>query len=371
MTSTDIKKPLNVVIACGGTGGHLFPGIAVAQELKKRGHHVILQMSQKKIDSQSTQNYGDLEFKTVEAIAMPKIPSLAMFGFFKKLFKAQRSCKALFQEMKTDVVLGMGGFTSFPAIRAAHKMGIKTFVHDSNALPGKANRLTSRWCDKVLLGVEEAKHYISNKNRCVITGTPVRLEMLEKPDPSEAKQYFHLPQNRPTVLVMGGSQGAKNLNSLVVEAASQCQELCDFLIITGASDYERVKQLAEGMNHVHVLEFCSTMSLAYAAADVVISRSGASSLTELAHVGKGALLIPYPYAADDHQAHNARVFAAHGAAKMIRESSLTPDDIVTFLCEVLHDKNILQTMNSSARQMDVPDAASQIADIIEQSQGNA
>ena len=258
----------------------------------------------------------------------------------------------------------MGGFTSFPPVYAAHRKGIRTYVHDSNALPGKANRMTAKCCTNVLLGIEEARHYF-NPAKCIVTGTPVRQEMEERRDKDESRAELNLPKDRRVALVMGGSQGARNLNSLVIEAARQCADLCDFLIITGSADFARVSQLTADMPHVHVIEFCSAMATAYAAADVVISRSGASSLTELAHMGKAALLVPYPFAADDHQAHNARVFAAHGAARMMRENTLTPDDIAAFLNEVFKDSSLLASMNECALRLDTPDAVSRIANVIE------
>ncbi len=363
-TSLHTGSPLNIVIACGGTGGHLFPGIAVAQELKQRGHRVVLLISQKKVDAQSIKNYGDLDFRAIEAIAMPKIPSLGMFSFGVKLYKAIRYCGALLDELKADVVIGMGGFTSFPPVYAAHRKGIRAYVHDSNAMPGKANRMTAKWCDAVLLGVKEAANYFKPGQKCIVTGTPVRKEMVNIIDRHTARDTMGMPQDKRIVMVMGGSQGAKNLNSLVVEAAARCAELCDFMIITGAKDYTRICDLTKDMPHVHVIEFCSDMASAYAAADLVIARSGASSLTELAHLGKAALLVPYPFAADDHQAHNARVFAAHGAARMMRESTLTPDDITAFLHEVLENPALLAEMNEAALKLDTPDAASRIADVI-------
>ena len=153
MTEHSPSRPtLNIVIACGGTGGHLFPGIAVAQELKKRGHNVTLLISQKKVDAQASKNYGDLNFRTIEAIAMPKIPSMSLLGFGLRLYKAIRFSRSLLDEVNADVVIGMGGFTSFPPVYAAHRKGIRTYVHDSNALPGKANRMTAKCCTNVLLG---------------------------------------------------------------------------------------------------------------------------------------------------------------------------------------------------------------------------
>ncbi|MEG0024423.1 MAG: undecaprenyldiphospho-muramoylpentapeptide beta-N-acetylglucosaminyltransferase [Akkermansia sp.] len=364
MTTSD-KQSLSVVIACGGTGGHLFPGIAVAQELKKRGHRVTLLISKKNVDAEASEQYGDLEFRSVEAVALPKLPSLAMFKFFRKLWKTWRTSKAIFKEVGAEVVVGMGGFTSLPPVVVANRMKLKTFVHDSNALPGKANRLTAKWCDHVLLGVGEAAHYFA-KTKCVVTGTPIRAEMESIIPRETARAHFGLKLEDKVVLAMGGSQGAKNLNSLIIEAAGKCSDLCKFIIITGSADYNRVATLAEGMHHVNVLSFCSEMPMAYGAADLVISRSGASSLTELAHVGKPALLVPYPYAADDHQAHNARVFSAYGAAHVCREESLTSDSIATFLRDLLSDETKYNEMQRAVKGQDVPDAAHRIADMIEQ-----
>mgnify|MGYP000174832040 FL=1 len=230
MTEPSPSRPtLNIVIACGGTGGHLFPGIAVAQELKKRGHNVTLLISQKKVDAQASKNYGDLNFRTIEAIAMPKIPSMSLLGFGLRLYKAIRFSRSLLDEVNADVVIGMGGFTSFPPVYAAHRKGIRTYVHDSNALPGKANRMTAKCCTNVLLGIEEARHYF-NPAKCIVTGTPVRQEMEERRDKDESRAELNLPKDRRVALVMGGSQGARNLNSLVIEAARQCADLCLSLI---------------------------------------------------------------------------------------------------------------------------------------------
>ena len=290
--------------------------------------------------------------KGMHYIVMEYVEGITLKTYIEK--KGQLSFK---EAVSIAIQVGRG-------IEAAHRKGIRTYVHDSNALPGKANRMTAKCCTNVLLGIEEARHYF-NPAKCIVTGTPVRQEMEVRKDRREAREELNLPQDRRVVLVRGCVQGARNLNSLVIEAARQCAELCDFLIITGSADFERVSQLTADMPHVHVIEFCSAMASAYAAADVVVSRSGASSLTELAHMGKAALLVPYPFAADDHQAHNARVFAAHGAARMMRENTLTPDDIAAFLKEVFTDSALLASMNECALRLDMPDAVSRIANVIE------
>lgn len=355
----------SIVIACGGTGGHLFPGVAVAQELQNRGHRVTLLISRKNVDARASEQYGNLDFKVVEAVAMPKIPSLGMIGFAGRLWRSIKTSKKIFREVGADAVLGMGGFTSFPAVLAASRMGLKTYVHDSNALPGKANRLNAKWCDRVLLGLDEATHYFE-EGKSIVTGTPIREEMKQRHSRQESLAHFGLEDDgKPVVLAMGGSQGAKNLNTLVIEAAKECGDLCRFILITGSLDYERVSELTRGMPNMHAFDFCSAMPLAYGAADAVICRSGASSLTELAHMGKTALLVPYPYAADDHQAHNARVFAAHGAGQVCREESLRKEVIVGFLQDLFNSPEKLKEMEQASLAMDVPDAASRIADVIE------
>ncbi len=357
------EHPLNIVIACGGTGGHLFPGIAVAEELKKAGHRPMLLISQKSVDAQASRKYGDLDFRTVEAIAKPRVCSLKIFPFAWKLLRTWRTCKRILREVDADVVLGMGGFTSLPPVKIAHALGKRTYVHDSNALPGKANRLTSRWCDAVLLGMQEAAHYFP-KSRCLVTGTPIRAELQQSIPPSEARERLGLDPGAPVVLAMGGSQGARSLNSAIIEAAAQAGNM-QFLLLAGQADYERARELAASLTNVAVLPFCSDMATAYAAATAVIARSGASSLTELSALGKAALLVPFPFAADDHQTHNARVYAAGGAARMVRQNLLTADVILSFVRDIVLDDEARQRMEDAARARANDDAAAHIAHVLE------
>ncbi|MGE9269662.1 MAG: UDP-N-acetylglucosamine--N-acetylmuramyl-(pentapeptide) pyrophosphoryl-undecaprenol N-acetylglucosamine transferase, partial [Verrucomicrobiales bacterium] len=184
-----MSKKKKVIIACGGTGGHLFPGIAVAEELERQGHEVLLLISEKKVDAQSSEKYGELRFKTIPAIAKPATMSPKMIPFLFRLWSTVKQCRAIIKQEQADVVLGMGGFTSLPPVMAGKKMGLATFVHDSNAVPGKANRLTARWCRKVLLGFDEAKRFFPN-SETVITGTPVRKELEQLPSQAEARAKY-------------------------------------------------------------------------------------------------------------------------------------------------------------------------------------
>ena len=353
------KKPLNVIIACGGTGGHLFPGIAVAQQLRLLGHRPTLLISRKEVDADASRKYGDLEFHSVPAIAKPPLLSLRTPGFLWKLLTTYLSCKRIIKKAGADVVVGMGGFTSLPPVKAGRALGLRTYVHDSNAMPGKSNRMTARWCTKVLLGLGEAAPYFPGSD-CVVVGTPVRQELLQLPTPADARQTLGLPAEGPVILVVGGSQGAKNLNSMLIEAA-KADPGVHYLVIAGKSDYERVNGLAGGAPNITVMGFCSDMPAAYAAADGVIARAGASTLTELSIIGKACFLVPFPFAADDHQTANARVFADAGAAVLCQQSELTTAKVHDFVHGTIMNPTAREAMETAMRAQARPEAATTIA----------
>lgn len=354
---------MKVIIACGGTGGHLFPGVAVAQELRSRGHEVKLLISQKKVDARASEKYKNLNFDTVPAVAKPKTLSLKMIPFLWKMRKTVKQCKKMHQEFNTDAVIGMGGFTSLAPVLAGHKMGAKAYVHDSNALPGKANRLTARWCDKILLGFEDARKYFPME-KVEITGTPVREEIESLPSRDEAAEKLGLDPAMKTVMVMGGSQGAKKLNDYVVGAA-KAMPAVQFLHITGNGDFERMqKAVGESKNH-KLMAFCDDMGAVYAVSDLVLMRSGASSLTEISYLGLASILVPYPYAADDHQTLNAEVFEKADAALLRPESDLDEGSLVADISSILDDTEKLVNMSAASQALSVADAAERICAVIE------
>lgn len=357
-----MQQNLKVIIACGGTGGHLFPGIAVAQQLKSMGHRPVLLISRKDVDAEASKKYGDLEFHTVEAVAKPALLSLRTPGFIWKLLRTYLSCKSIIRQEKADVVLGMGGFTSMPPVRAGKKLGLRTYVHDSNAMPGKSNRMTARWCTAVLLGLKEAATYFPG-SKCIVTGTPVREELQNLPAQAEARERMGLPQDKPVILVTGGSQGARNLNSMLIEAAKADPQV-QYFVIAGKQDYERVQALAEGARNITVIGFCADMAAAYAAADGVITRAGASTLTELSYIGKACLLVPFPFAADDHQTHNAKVFTDCGAAIMCQQANLTQEVVHDFVHNHILNPRARATMEEAMKQQARTDAARHIAETI-------
>jgi len=359
-----MSKSLNILIACGGTGGHLFPGIAVGEALRARGHQVLLLISEKQVDSAAAAKYAHLRFETVPAVAKPPSLSPRMLPFLWKTWSSIGRCKKILREFGADAVLGMGGFTSLPPVYAGHQLGLKTFIHDSNARPGRANVMTSRFCSQVFLGLDSAQAFFPQRET-VITGTPVRPEIIDLPSREEAANLFGLDPDKTTILVTGGSQGARRLNEISAEATAKLPPETQVLHIAGALDFERVCAIVEGRPGHKVLGFCDQMPFAYALADLVIGRAGASSLTEIAISGHPSILVPYPYAADDHQTCNAEVFAAAGAAKLVQERDLDAQKLAFLATSILQDLPTYKRMAKAARALAVPDAAVRVCAAIE------
>jgi UDP-N-acetylglucosamine--N-acetylmuramyl-(pentapeptide) pyrophosphoryl-undecaprenol N-acetylglucosamine transferase len=359
---------IRTVIACGGTGGHLFPGIAVAEALLARGGEALVLISEKEIDALATKGYDHLKFETLPAIAMPSIrsPKIIPFGF--RFLKTLSRCKKLVGGFNADVVLGMGGFTSLAPLMAGRRRGAKTFIHESNAFPGKANRVAARSADVVLLGLEACRKHFSGKEVEVV-GTPLREVMLTRPDRGEALRRFGLETDgRPTLLVMGGSQGARGLNRGVTGALDQVSEAgMQVIHLAGSLDVEETRKAYAGASVPHhVAAFSHEMEFAYAAADLAIARSGASSLAELSAFEIPTILIPYPFAADDHQTLNAKVYTEGGAAIMMKESELDARSFGGVLAEVMGDNGQrLSKMRAAMAELAVLDAAENICNSIE------
>lgn len=351
------------LIACGGTGGHLFPGIAVAEALQAAGHEALLMISRKEIDARATAGHDHLRFESVAAIAKPPTFSPGTPAFLWKLWKSIRHAKSRIRDANIDAVLGMGGFTSLPPVYAGHRLGLPTFIHDSNARPGRANILTSRFCTRVFIGMEAARPWFP-KAESMVTGTPVRPEILRRPCREDAARQFGLDPAKPTLLVTGGSQGARRLNEIVAAAARQLPESIQILHLAGPANQTDVEALYAGRPRCVVIGFCDAMHAALAAADVVVARSGASFLTEIAAVGLPAILVPYPFAADDHQTANAEVFETAGAAHLVQERDLDAASLASIVRTILEHPERRDAMAAAARRLAVPDAAGRVRDAI-------
>jgi len=363
MNVSETKTPF-VAIACGGTGGHLFPGIAVAEELKKRGCKISLLISPKEIDQQAVKAAQGMEIFTLPAVGLQNRNYLSFAISFWKSFRAAQE---IFRNRPPQAVLAMGGFTSAPPVLAGRKFGARTFLHESNTIPGRANRFLARYVDEAFVRFPETADRLKAPKKSV-TGTPVRPQFSGQ-SPSQmatCRASLGLESGLPTILVVGGSQGASGLNELILSALPLlASKNWQWLHLTGVNDFEKVKAAyaAEGLKAI-VKPFLAEMDLALGAATVAISRAGASSLAELAAVRLPSLLVPFPAAADNHQFFNAVAFEKTGAAKLLEQKNATPGKVAAILSEMIEDEAVRSKMQAALAQWHVPRAAAGIAENI-------
>ncbi len=363
---------MNVAIACGGTGGHLFPGLAVAEALRLRGHRVLLLVSEKEIDRHAFQLAAAIEVRAIPGIGLPPWTSPRIITFLAEQLRATRLCGQLFDDFEPDVVLGMGGFTSAPPVIAARRRRVPVVLHDSNAIPGRATRLLARWVAAVAVGMDECAARLPG--RCVVNaGTPVRASLRKRPA-GDARWQLGLETRRQTVLVVGGSQGARGLNDLMLAALPHLKHLArqlQFIHLTGEADFERVRAAWETTGFKAVVRpFQKEMELAYSAATLAVARAGAASLAELAWFGLPAILVPFPDAADNHQLFNAQFAARNGGARVMPQAETSGEMLARAVEEML----VSATRRDMAEKMAAlrrPDAAAAIATLLAQVAGVA
>lgn len=361
------KTPFRAVIACGGTGGHLFPGLAVAEVLHARGCEVLLFVSEKEIDSTALNAHPQFRAEKLPSVGMPRNPfSPAFIGFLRRCLESQRHSLRVFRKFRPHVVLGMGGFTSTPPIIAARLRGIPSFIHESNAIPGRANKLAARFASRVLLGFEDSRTAFRGVE-CIVTGTPVRKNLGQPLERETALKAFGLSSDRQTLLVTGGSQGASGINQLLFKSVPLLdQSRLQIIHLTGKNDDRLASANYQREEIPHfVAPFHHRMEEAYSAADLVVSRSGASSLSEVSRFGLPSVLIPYPFATDDHQSANAAIFTRAGAAVSLNERETTPENFAKLVEGLLKDSNRRAAMSAAAKNLDPGTAAENVADVME------
>jgi len=355
-------KPL-IAIACGGTGGHLFPGMTVGHELARQGCDVTLLISPKEVDQLAVRHLTDIEVATLPAVGLQGKNYLE---FFRALRRSVRDARRLFRARRPAAVLGMGGFTAIAPMLAGRLFRAKLFLHESNAIPGRANRLLAPWVKRAFIGFRQASDRLAAKE-ITISGTPVR-ERFQSVVPETCRRVLELESDRPTLLVMGGSQGARGVNQLVMSAVPELTRRfpeLQFLWLAGAHDVEEVRAFCRERNvPAKVRQFLPEMELAYGAATVAVSRSGAASLAEMAAMRIPAILVPLPGAADDHQHHNAANFERTGAAMMLDQRTATASDLVRTAGTLLNNESAREAMRSAQAQWHRADAAALIAERI-------
>ena len=338
----------HIAIACGGTGGHLFPGLAVGDAFVARGCDVTLLVSPKEVDQTVV--------KSVYGMEVESLPMVALSGnlprFAACFWSSLGQCRKLFCDKPPDAVLAMGGFTSAPPVIAGKLIGARIFLHEANAIPGRAVKLLAPLADEVFVQFPTAiPRVLSNNIRA--TGLPVRsaLEPIEKAD---ARTALGLADDRPVLLVMGGSQGAQSINQALVGALpflAKALPRLQYIHLTGTGSVGLVREAYDALGLSAVVRpFLTEMEYALGAADLALSRSGASSLAEFSAMELPAILIPYPTAVDDHQRLNARSFVDIGAALCFHQKQLTPNLLVSQLSQLFSIPARLDSMADAMKQ---------------------
>jgi len=352
-----------VAIACGGTGGHLFPGITVGEQLVQRGCDVMLLISPKDVDQQAVRNVRNMQVITLPAVGLVRGH---MTSFAKGFRQSYREAKRQFALRVPAAVLAMGGFTSVPPVLAGRNFHAVTFLHESNAVPGRANRLLAWFVSQAFISFPYAAKKLRIKN-VLATGTPVRRQFV-RGSGEAARIALGLEPNRETLLIMGGSQGASAINQLLMRCLGDLRRdlpETQFLHLTGTRDFDKVSAVYRDAKAPAVVRpFLTEMELALNAATVAVTRSGASSLAELAAMRLPAILIPYPHAADDHQFHNARAFVETGAARMLGEQRATPENLTRMVFEMITSLAERRRLAAALTQWHRPNAAAEIAEAI-------
>lgn len=316
-------RKLKFILSGGGTGGHIYPAIAIANELKSRfpDAEFLFVGAQDKMEMQKVPQAG-YNIKGLWISGLQRKLTIDNTLFPIKLINSLWKSRAIIRQFKPDVVIGTGGFASGPLLQAATLMGIPTLIQEQNSFPGITNKLLSKKVNKICVAYENLEQFFP-KNKMILTGNPVRQDLIDiQSKGDEAIQYFNLDGNKKTVLILGGSLGARRINQLIANEIENFTALnVQIIWQCGKLYFDEYKHFNEDKN-IQVLSFIDRMDLVYAAADIVISRSGASSVSELCIVGKPVIFIPSPNVAEDHQTKNAKSIVDKNGAILIKEKDL-------------------------------------------------
>ena len=350
---------MKAIIAAAGTGGHINPGIAIANKIKEKekNSEIIFIGTDRGLENDLVPRAG-YELKRIDAHGIERKLNIQNFKNLYATFKSIGEAKEVLTRFKPDVVIGMGGYICVPVVIAAKKLNIPVVLHESNAFPGIAVRLFKNKADKILVGFEDAKKRLENKENVVVTGNPIRIKKLElnKEEKTKIIESVGLKSDKPVVLAFGGSQGAQSINRSLLEIIVNKKNK-DYQIIwaAGPNQYEDIKNKLKEVNmdidnleNVKILPYIYNMEEIMNACDLVVSRSGAMTITEISVVGKPAIFIPFPFATENHQEYNAKVLENVGAAKIILNKDLNSESLGKTISKLISNKKELEQMGENA-----------------------
>ncbi len=358
---------MKVIMTGGGTGGHIYPAIAIADEIRRRdpSADILFVGTERGMERDIIPRTPyPIRFVTVQGLdrrnLLKNIETLRVYR------NGLRQSDVIMDTFRPDAVIGTGGYVCGPVVRSAHKKGIKTYIHEQNAFPGLANKMLSRYTDKVFMAFEEAEKYFHAKNPPITVGNPVRRAFAET-DKAEARRKLGIPEKDFVILGFGGSLGAAVLNRELKNLSKELAGVPGIRIIfaTGSRYFNDImnKPHPEADN-IHYMEYINDMPAYLAACDLTITRSGALTVSEIAACGKPAIMIPSPNVTNNHQYYNAKVLADRGAAVLIEEKDLGPGVVESAVKKLEQDREKLRAMAEASKQLGRTDAAEIICDEI-------
>lgn len=350
---------MKVVIAAAGTGGHINPGIAIANKIteKESNSEILFIGTSRGLENDLVPRAG-YQLKTIRAYGIERKLTLQNLKRLYHTVRAIGEAKKILRDFGADVVIGTGGYICMPVIIAAKQLGIPSLLHESNAFPGVSVKLLSKKVDTVMVGFEDAKIRLPKAKKVVVTGNPTKIKKCEfsKLKREEVIQQMGLQSDKPIVLVFGGSQGAGSINQSFLQIIVKKKNTnYQIMWAVGPSQYEEIKKALEKektdidhIENVKIVPYIYNMEEVLNVASLVVCRSGAMTITEIAIVGKPAIFIPFPYATENHQEYNAKVLEKVGAAKIILDKDLTPDILNSTIEKIASSKTMIQEMGQKA-----------------------
>jgi UDP-N-acetylglucosamine--N-acetylmuramyl-(pentapeptide) pyrophosphoryl-undecaprenol N-acetylglucosamine transferase len=360
---------LKVILAGGGTGGHIYPAIAIANEFKYRfpDSDILFIGTRKGLEKELVpRNNYKLEFISVKGLSRGLRKELFILPFY--ILKSLLESRTVLRKHQPDIVVGTGGYVSLPVLLMASLLRKKTLIQEQNSYPGISTRILAVFANRVCLSYQDSIRYFPLKGKLKVLGNPIRKEIISG-NREEGLRKFDLNPDKKTVFILGGSQGSRKINQAIREGINYLEQPGNIQLLwqTGNRDFEEIREFMKGINlNSTILPFIQDMASAYAVSDLLVCRAGALTLAEVTACGKPSILIPYPFATADHQRYNAMSLKEKGAAEVILEKEVKGENLVILIVELLKDENRLKEMSRNAKMLAKPMAVSQIVDEMEE-----
>ncbi|SEK30594.1 UDP-N-acetylglucosamine-N-acetylmuramylpentapeptide N-acetylglucosamine transferase [Carnobacterium iners] len=363
---------MKIILSGGGTGGHIYPALALIKRIKQLDPttEILYVGTEKGLESKIIRNAA-IPFKSIEVQGFKRSFSISNFKTIYLFITSIQKSKKIIKDFHPDVVIGTGGYVCAPVIYAASKLKIPTIIHEQNSVAGVTNKFLARYVTKIAVCFEEARNEFSNYSEKVdYTGNPRAQEAVDA-KPSAILEDYYLVANQPTVLIFGGSRGARILNEAFLEAVPLLKNKdYQVLFATGEIHYESIKKhiepYLENSSSISVVPYIENMPEVFANVELVVSRSGATTLAELTALGLPSILVPSPYVTNDHQTRNAESLTKRSAAKMIAENRLSGESLIEAIDELMLNKELRKNMANAAKKLGLPKAADHLIQMIKE-----